>query len=230
MTATAGAETLSTSHSGSVTLPEGFAELSAAQRRRSRVAARVIGILILGAFLTYGLGSAVALANTGGAGSAALLSAGVASMLLNSVMVVGIAILVFPIVGRFSTPIARLYLGTRIFEGIGLAAGAIALLTVNGQAAIEMNFLAYNIAMAGLGIGSLAFCALLFRSGLAPRFLAVWGFVGYTSFAVGCLLELAGATGAGLISTIPGAGFEVVFGIWLIVKGFRSVAPRSARA
>ena len=41
------------------------------------------------------------------------------------------------------------------------------------------NFLAYNIAMAGLGIGSLFFCVALYRSRLVPRFLAVWGFVGY---------------------------------------------------
>jgi hypothetical protein len=185
---------------------------------------------MLGAFPIYGIGSTTALANTGPGGSSALLLAGTGSMLFNSVMVITIGALVFPIVGRFSRPVATIYLGTRIFEGIALGAGAVALLTMTGPAAIATNFAAYNMAMAGLGIGSLAFCLVLFRSGLAPRFLALWGFVGYASFAAGCLLELAGVTGAGLVSAMPGAGFEVAFGIWLIVKGFRSGATGSARA
>ncbi len=86
----------------------------------------------------------------------------------------------------------------------------------------ETNFLAYNIAMAGLGIGSLFFCVALYSSRLAPRFLAVWGVVGYASFAAGCFLELAGVAGAGLVSAAPGGLFEIFFAIWLIVRGFGS--------
>ncbi|MCY0994930.1 DUF4386 domain-containing protein [Nannocystis sp. ILAH1] len=185
---------------------------------------------MLGAFLTYGIGSTLAVANTSPGGSSALLLAGTGSMLLNSLMVITIGVLVFPIVGRFSRSVASIYLGTRIFEGLALGAGAVALLTMTGPAAIATNFVAYNVAMAGLGIGSLAFCLELLRSGLAPRFLALWGLVGYASFAAGCLLELAGVTGAGLVSAMPGAGFEVTFGIWLIVKGFRTGVTRSAPA
>ena len=62
----------------------------------------------------------------------------------------------------------------------------------------------YNVAEAGFGIGSLFFCALLFRTGLVPRFLAVWGFIGYACFAGGNLLELFGVAGAALVSSIPG--------------------------
>jgi hypothetical protein len=84
-----------------------------------------------------------------------------------------------------------------------------------------------------LGIGSLFFCALLFRSGLVPRFLAVWGFLGYALFAAGSMLELSGIAGAGLLAAIPSGLFEVTFGIWLIARGFRSaptaVHPSPAR-
>ncbi|HVD88317.1 MAG TPA: DUF4386 family protein, partial [Jatrophihabitantaceae bacterium] len=82
----------------------------------------------------------------------------------------------------------------------------------------------YNVAEAGLGIGSLFFCALLFRTGLVPRFLAVWGFIGYACFAGGNLLELFGVAGAGLVGAIPGGLFELTFGIWLIARGFASTA------
>ena len=82
----------------------------------------------------------------------------------------------------------------------------------------------YSVAEAGLGIGSLFFCALLFRTGLVPRFLAVWGFIGYACFAGGNLLELFGVAGAGLVGAIPGGLFELTFGIWLIARGFASTA------
>ena len=109
---------------------------------------------------------------------------------------------------------------TRVFEGVFLAVRAIALLV--GFA--DTNFLAYTIAMAGLGIGigigSLFFCVALHRSRLVPQLLAVWGFVGYASFAAGSFLELAGVAGAGLLSTVPGGLFEIFFAIWLIARGF----------
>ena len=74
--------------------------------------------------------------------------------------------------------------------------------------------------MAGLGVGSLFFCALLYRTPLVPRFLAVWGFVGYAAFAGGSLTELAGVAGAGIIGAVPGGLFEIFFAFWLILKGF----------
>jgi len=97
-------------------------------------------------------------------------------------------------------------------------------LFVTGSAAIHANSVFYNVAEAGLGIGSLFFCALLFRTGLVPRFLAVWGFIGYACFAGGTLLELFGVAGAGLVGATPGGLFEVTFGIWLIARGFASTA------
>ncbi|WP_166788594.1 DUF4386 family protein [Cryobacterium sp. HLT2-28] len=153
----------------------------------ARRIARRIGTLMLAAFLFYGIGSSLATTASPGA----LLTTGVAMMLLNSV-----------------------------------AVGAIALLVgVSGA-----NFLAYNIAMAGLGIGSLFFCVALYRSSLVPRFLAVWGFVGYASFAAGCFLELAGVAGAGLVSTVPGGLFEIFFAIWLIARGLGSTAAITVTA
>ena len=199
-----------------------------------RRTARAVGVLLLAGFLTYGVGSAVAtgvVASADREASGPVLLAGALSMLLNSAVVIAIGVLMFPILQRHSRPVALTYLLTRIFEGAALAVGVAGLLSMAGPAAIGMNSLAYNIAMAGLGIGSLFFCSLLFTTRLVPRFLAAWGFLGYATFAVGCLLELAGVTGAGIVSAIPGGLFEVTFGIWLIARGFnagRSVAtPRA---
>jgi Domain of unknown function (DUF4386) len=197
----------------------------------TRRTARIVGVLFLAAFLAYGVGSTIATGVAGSAdrsGSSALFITGAALMLLNSAIVIGIGVLMFPILRPHNEAIAAGYLGTRIFEGVVLAIGVVSLIVLTGSAAIDANFVAYNVAMAGLGIGSLFFCALLFRSGLVPRFLAVWGFLGYALFAGGSLLELFGVAGAGLVAAIPSGLFEVTFGIWLIARGFGSTATATA--
>lgn len=179
-----------------------------------RTRARIVGALFLAAFLFYGVGNSIATA----APSHGVLTVGVLMMLLNSVAVVAIGVLMLPILRQRTPAIAIGYLATRIFEGAFLAVGAIALFVGLASA----NVIAYNIAMAGLGLGSLFFCVALYASRMVPRFLAVWGFVGYASFAAGSMLELAGVAGAGLISAIPGGLFEISFAIWLIARGFRT--------
>lgn len=182
-----------------------------------RTTARRVGVLMLSAFFLYGIGSSIA---TTAEAAGPLLTIGAVMMLLNSAAVIAIGILVVPVLRPTAPRTAVAYLATRIFEGVFLGLGVISLLALSGTTAAAGNFLAYNIAMLGLGVGSLFFCAALFRSRLVPRFLAAWGFVGYAAFALGCVLELLGFAGAGLASTIPGGLFEVFFAIWLLVKGF----------
>jgi hypothetical protein len=194
-----------------------------------RRTARIVGVLFLAGFLAYGVGSLIAtgiVRSADRSGSTALFVTGAALMLLNSAFVIGIGVLMFPILRAHNKAIAAGYLGTRIFEGVGLAIGVVSLIVVtDSAAAIHANSVFYNVAEAGLGIGSLFFCALLFSSGLVPRFLAVWGFLGYALFAAGSMLELFGVEGAGLVAAIPGGLFELTFGIWLIARGFRRTAP-----
>ena len=195
-----------------------------------RRTARIVGVLFLAGYLAYGVGSVIATGNADGSGSPALFVTGAALMLLNSAFVIGIGVLMFPILRPHNQAIAAGYLGTRIFEGVVLAIGVVCLIGLSGDAAIDANSVFYNVAEAGLGIGSLFFCALLFRTGLVPRFLAVWGFIGYACFAAGTLLELFGVAGAGLVGAIPGGLFELTFGIWLIARGFASTATVRSRA
>src|SRR5204863_244774 len=194
-------------------------------RSSVRRTARVVGVLFLAGYLAYGVGSLIAqgVVDSGDrGGSTALFVSGVALMLLNSAFVVGIGVLMFPILRPHNKAIAAGYLGTRIFEGVVLAIGVVSLIvaTGSGSSAIHGNSVCYNVAEAGLGIGSLFFCALLFRTGLVPRFLAAWGFIGYACFAVGTLLNLFGVAGAAMVGAIPGGLFELTFAIWLIARGF----------
>ena len=198
-----------------------------------RRTARIVGILFLAGFLTYGVGNLIAtgIVDSGDrSDSTALFVTGIALMLLNSAFVIGIGVLMFPILRAHNKAVAAGYLGTRIFEGVVLAIGVVSLIVLTNSAAIDANSAFYNVAEAGLGIGSLFFCALLFRTGLVPRFLAVWGFIGYACFAAGNLLELFGVAGAGIVAAIPGGLFELTFGIWLIARGFASTATVRSRA
>jgi len=195
--------------------------------------ARIVGVFFLAGFLTYGVGNLIATGivdSDDRSDSTALFVTGIALMLLNSAFVIGIGVLMFPILRAHNTAIAAGYLGTRIFEGVVLAIGVVSLIVLTSSAAIHANSAFYNVAEAGLGIGSLFFCALLFRTGLVPRFLAVWGFIGYACIAAGTLLELSGVAGAGLVGAIPGGLFELTFGVWLIARGFASTATVPSRA
>ena len=198
-----------------------------------RRTARIVGVLFLAGFLAYGVGNLIAtgiVRSDDRSNSTALFVTGAALMLLNSAFVIGIGVLMFPILRPHNKAIAAGYLGTRIFEGVVLAIGVVSLIVLTGSAAIHANSVFYNVAEAGLGIGSLFFCALLFRTKLVPRFLAVWGFIGYACFAVGTLLELSGITGAALVAAIPGGLFELTFAVWLIVRGFATTATARLRA
>ncbi len=193
-----------------------------------RRTARIVGVLFLSGYLAYGVGSLIAQGVVDAddrSGSTALFVTGIALMLLNSAFVIGIGVLMFPILQAHNKAIAASYLGTRVFEGVVLAIGVVSLIVVTGSSsAIDANTAFYSVAEAGLGIGSLFFCTLLFRTGLVPCFLAVWGFIGYACFAGGNLLELVGVADAGIVGAIPGGLFEVTFAIWLIARGFASTA------
>src|SRR5919199_999028 len=198
-----------------------------------RRTARIVGVLFLAGFLAYGVGNLIAtgiVRSADRSGSTALFVTGAALMLLNSAIVIGIGVLMFPILRAHNKAIAAGYLGARIFEGVGLAMGVVSLIVLTGSSAIHANSVFYNVAEAGLGIGSLFFCALLFRTGLVPRWLAAWGFIGYACFAVGNLLELSGVAGAAVVAAVPGGLFEWAFALWLIARGFASTATVRSRA
>ncbi len=215
-------------------------------------AGRIVGALFLSAFFLYGGGSFLIASTVDGASplpedaaSLGLLSAGAALLLLNSVAVAAIGTLAFNVLRRRHHRTATIYLATRTAEAVLLALAplgtlALALLSRSGaetsdattdsvlqalaRSAVENGQSAYWLAMATLGIGSIFFCRALIRSTLLPRFLAVWGIVGYAVFSLGSILELAGY-GVGLALSAPGGLFEVAAGTYLLAKGFGAPAP-----
>lgn len=169
----------------------------------SRTSGRIVGGLVLAAFLLYG----------GGSDGGALL------MLMNSLAVAAIGVIALPVLQRTDPLAATGYLATRILEAALLAVGTILVLS---PATEEGGQYAYWFAMITLGLGSLPFCRVLLRARLVPPPLAMWGLLGYACLAAGAMLEVVEVVGVGggLLLTAPGGLFEVVFGVLLLVRGF----------
>jgi hypothetical protein len=85
---------------------------------------------------------------------------------------------------------------------------------------------AYHFGMLTVGVAGLMLCYLFFKTRLVPRFLGVWGLVGYAVILAGSVLEVLGVN-LNSIHTIPGGLWELFTGVWLIVKGFSASAVPS---
>ena len=240
------------SSSSSSPEPDGAGEsLKRSVLRGSRtVYSRLIGALFLLGFLSYGVGNALVASVLGAPDFLSTMSAhqttlvlGAFLMLLNSVVVVGIGVLFFPILENHGKRTALAYLASRMVEAILLAIGVLSLLmipplaqhgvaaggtsaawaTALGSLAVQANTMAYQIAEMSLGLGGIFLCALLFRVRLIPRWLAGWGLIGYAILLAGFIAEIFGIH-ISLIFSIPGGLFELALGFWLLIKGFQPEA------
>jgi hypothetical protein len=216
-----------------------------------RLHSRALGVLFILPFFAYGVGTALVTSVLKEPEHLAVLASqrapfvgGALLLLLNSLFVVGIGVLFFPILRERSPSIAVAYVCTRVMEALTLIVGVVFLLCIlqlgesaQGQTTPELvtlsnllskgNFWAYQLAMLILGAGSVAFCLSLYRARLLPSLLPLVGAGGYGLLALGCVLELFGLPW-GILFSGPGGLFELFFGGWLIAKGFRTATPSVA--
>jgi len=159
-------------------------------------------------------------------------------------------VLMFPVLKQqHSERIAIGYLGFRIVNAVFIAvmvlfillqipiaseylkAGASDASFLQALSAVFMEgqLYAYNFGMSAVGLASLLLCYVLYRARLVPRFLAIWGLVGYAIILCGSVLEVLGFN-LQTIHAIPGGLWELFIGVWLIVKGFNpsAFAPEPA--
>jgi len=207
-------------------------------------ATRTTGLLFLLAFILYGVGINLltSFLNTHEllplhSDSLFLVQVGFLLVVMNSVVVVGIAALLFPLLERYNKPVAIGYLSARILEALLLLIGAMSVLSVAGKTtestltapmnplyyetlliiAGSANTWAYQTAMFVLGVGSVGFCYVLFRARLLPPALSLLGLVGYVILAAGALCEFLGLP-VGLVPSIPGGLFELGFALWTLAN------------
>lgn len=152
-------------------------------------------------------------------------------------------ILMLPILKLRSERLAFGYFGFRIIDAVFIAVMALFILLqiplvneVSSAAPPDASYLqnlgqllagaqryAYDFGMMAVGIAGLILCVALYRANLMPRFLAVWGLLGYAIIFCGMAAEIFGSA-LGLVSSLPGGLWELFTGGWLIVKGFSPAA------
>ena len=154
---------------------------------------------------------------------------------------VGTAVVPYAVFKRYSEGLALGYVAARLVEAIFIAIGIISLLafvfmrqegTAGTDAALGEAFVAiYDRAfLIGPGIfagvaNGMILGSLMYRSGLVPRGMAMLGLIGGPLLAASSIavmfdvIERGGTVQA--VATIPEFIWELSFGIYLIVKGFR---------
>jgi hypothetical protein len=154
---------------------------------------------------------------------------------------VGTAIVPYAVYRRYSEGLALGYVAARLVEGTFIAIGIISLLTflymrqegtAGTDAALGAAFVAIYDRAFLIGPGFFAGVAngmilgyLMYRSGLVPRGMAMLGLIGGPLVAASGIAVMfdvieRGSTLQG-VATIPEFIWELSFGIYLIVKGFR---------
>ena len=215
-----------------------------------RTTARVVGVVYLAGFVV-GIGGNILIQSILGApnrlsavaANSTMLAIGAILWLLAVVGDAAHGVLMFPVLKRHSERMAIGYLAARIVDAIFIAVMVLvaliqiplgseyvraaapdapslqALSTLLSQAQLY----AYEIGMSALGVSGMLLCITLYRAKLLPRWLAIWGLVGYAIIFCGRLSAVMGS-GLGDLSSLPGGLWEIFVGVWLIVKGFNAPA------
>jgi hypothetical protein len=168
--------------------------------------------------------------------------------ILNAFAYLGIAVYMFPVLkGRFES-LALGYIGLRVVEfvmqilsdlaplalltvsegAVGLGASIDPSVQTAGAVSLAQRAWAFQMISITLGSGGLLFYSMLYQMKLIPRFISVWGLLGALIVLVNTLFDMFGVS-------LPNLGFlmllnELFLGLWLIVRGFNSVAIRSQPA
>jgi hypothetical protein len=152
---------------------------------------------------------------------------------------IGTAVVPYAVFRRYSEGLALGYVTARVVECIFIAIGLLSLLTFlfmrqegTADAAIGEVFVAIYDRAFLLGPGVFAGVAnglilayLMYRSGLVPRGLTILGFIGGSLLPLSAIAIMFDLTDRGSavqgVATIPEFIWELSFGIYLIVRGFK---------
>jgi hypothetical protein len=166
--------------------------------------------------------------------------------LVNHIAVVGIAVVIYPVLKPFSERLAVGYVAARSIEAALFAVATLHLLTLvfvsgefvaAGEGASAQFQILGDALLAGhdwdnaalpftaFSIGALLLNCALFRAGLVPRWIAVFGLLAASSILIARILLMAGAElPSSTVVVMDGPIFlqEMVFAVWLIWKGFNA--------
>ncbi|RPF45877.1 uncharacterized protein DUF4386 [Streptomyces sp. Ag109_G2-6] len=161
--------------------------------------------------------------------------------------VAGTAVTLFPVVRRWGGTAALGYLCARLLEAVLILFGIVAVLALvtlrrepagPGADAVATVLVAVHdwTFLLGpnlfLGLNTALLAALMYRSRLVPRPIAVLGLVGGPLICASAVAVLSGLYAQlsvpGSLAALPVFAWEVSLALWLVARGFRrtAVSPR----
>ena len=164
----------------------------------------------------------------------------IASEIILYALVVLLSHALYVILKTVNRNLALLALLWRIAEaiigvGVTVLTGLIPLLLLNGEATFEQDQLqalvglflqvrsaGLDVVLIFIGMGGTLFCYLFFTAKYVPRILAVWGMITYLSMLILSLVSILSPNfpeSVKMIFYAPGGLFEILFGLWLLIKG-----------
>jgi hypothetical protein len=168
---------------------------------------------------------------------------GVFMELILVITAIGTAVGLFPYVKKHNESIALGFIFFRFLEAIAIMVGIVAVLSLLAlsrefTAAAASNASAYQAAGTAikavkdwtfifgphlfLGINTILYSYLLYKTRLVPRWLAIWGLSGAAIMFIVALFEISGGIPPSWVAPLamPIAIFEMALAVWLIAKGF----------
>ena len=223
----------------------------------NRKTAIIVGVLFITATVAYSLGVIFLDPILGGSDYLTKASEnenkviiGALLVLIDAVAVAGIGIVIYPILKKHNETLALGYAGARIVESVLFIVNVIFILTlltlsqefVKAGASDASYYLTFGTLLLAAGdwaflfgfglaftLSALILNFLLYQSKLIPRWLSGWGFVGAVLIFAYYLLQFFNINQVDILF-IPIAVQEMVFAVWLIVKGFNLPAIDSGSA
>jgi hypothetical protein len=206
----------------------------------------ILTIAILGSTLETPMAHTIISENENQIGLAALL------WIILAISVTGIGFLMYPILKKYNKGLALGYFSFRVTESICIIISSITLLSILtiSQETVAGVINPANYQLAGslllalqnwsFEIGTLIFLGLggfflyypLYELKLVPGILSIWGLIGAACVLLYGLLGLFGFTADSVTLNLlaaPIAIQEMVFAVWLIVKGFNSYDKKPSK-
>jgi hypothetical protein len=167
------------------------------------------------------------------------LRANILGEMITAFGIIFLGVILFVTLRKQNEKIALIALGFYILEAVLLAvsrisvffllrisqeyvtAGNSAYLQTMGKLAVESENFTYNLAMLAFCFGGILFYYLLYKSGIVPRALSLWGLI-TTVFP--CLIATLSAILGykfPFFMYLPYAPFEFTIGVWILVKGIK---------
>jgi hypothetical protein len=161
---------------------------------------------------------------------------------------IGTAVVLYPVVRRWSRTLALGFVTARVLEASMIFTGVLSLLSVltlredlagasaaetasldtTAQALIAVHDWTFLLGPGFMAVvNALCLATVMYRSGLVPRIIPTIGLIGAPILLASCIATLFGAYDQvsvwAALFALPIAAWELSLGVWMTVKGFRTV-------